>query len=138
MLNVHLQPSGKPETIQPTIGLYFTDQPATKFPMLLQLQNDAKLDIPAGEKNFVVSDELTLPIDADLLAIYPHAHYLGKDLQAAATLARRQHDHFNSHSAVGFELAGCISIRAAGVSAQGNYGQHALRLRQFRRQCAES
>lgn len=86
VLNVHLQPSGKPETIQPTIGLYFTDQPATKFPMLLQLQNDAKLDIPAGERNFVVSDELTLPIDVDLLAIYPHAHYLGKDLQATATL----------------------------------------------------
>jgi|HubBroStandDraft_6_1064221.scaffolds.fasta_scaffold114535_1 tetratricopeptide (TPR) repeat protein len=86
VLNVHLQPSGKPETIQPTIGLYFTDQPATKFPMLLQLQSDANLDIPAGEKDFVVSDQLTLPIDVDLLAIYPHAHYLGKDLQAVATL----------------------------------------------------
>ncbi len=86
VLNVHLQPSGKPETIQPTIGLYFTGQPAKKFPMLLQLQNDAKIDIPAGDKNFVVSDELTLPIDVDLLAIYPHAHYLGKDLQAVATL----------------------------------------------------
>ena len=86
VLNVHLQPSGKPETIQPTIGLYFTDEPATKFPMLLQLQNDSKLDLPAGAKNFIVSDELTLPIDVDLLAIYPHAHYLGQDLQATAIL----------------------------------------------------
>ncbi len=86
VLNVHLQPSGRPETIQPTIGIYFTDQPATKFPMLLQLQNDSKLDIPAGEKSFVVTDELTLPGDVELLAIYPHAHYLGKDLQAVATL----------------------------------------------------
>jgi tetratricopeptide (TPR) repeat protein len=42
------------------------------------------LDIPAGEKHFVVSDEFTLPVDVDLLAIYPHAHYLGKDLQAIA------------------------------------------------------
>jgi tetratricopeptide (TPR) repeat protein/mono/diheme cytochrome c family protein len=86
VLNVHLQPSGKSETIQPTIGLYFTDQPATKFPMLLQLQNDSKLDIPAGARNFSVSDELTLPIDVDILAIYPHAHYLGQDLQATAIL----------------------------------------------------
>jgi tetratricopeptide (TPR) repeat protein/mono/diheme cytochrome c family protein len=86
VLNVHLQPSGKQETLQPTIGLYFTDQPATKFPMLLQLQNDGKLDIPAGEKKFVISDKLTLPIDVDLLAIYPHAHYLGKEMQATATL----------------------------------------------------
>jgi tetratricopeptide (TPR) repeat protein len=81
-----MQPSGKPEMIQPSIGIYFTDEPATKFPMLLQLQNDGKLDIPPGDANFVVTDQLTLPVDVDLLGIYPHAHYLGKDMQAIATL----------------------------------------------------
>lgn len=86
VLNTHLQPSGKPEVIQPSIGLYFTPHPATKFPMLLQLENDAKLDIPAGQKDFLVSDDFTLPIDVQLLAIYPHAHYLGKDIRASATL----------------------------------------------------
>ena len=91
VLNAHFQPSGKPEVIQPTIGIYFTDQPATKFPMLLQLQNDGKLDIPAGDADFVVTDQLTLPIDVDLLAIYPHAHYVGKDLQAVATLPDGSH-----------------------------------------------
>ncbi len=84
ILNTHLQTSGKPETIQPTLGLYFTDKPATKHPILLQLENDRLLDIPAGEKHFVVTDDFTLPVDVDLLAIYPHAHYLGKDLQAIA------------------------------------------------------
>ena len=86
VLNTHLQPSGKLETIQPTLGLYFTDKPATMHPMLLQLENDRLLDIPAGEKNFVVTDEFTLPVDVQLLAIYPHAHYLGRDLQAVAKL----------------------------------------------------
>ena len=38
VLNTHLQPSGKPEIIQPSIGLYFTPHPATKLPMLLQLE----------------------------------------------------------------------------------------------------
>jgi tetratricopeptide (TPR) repeat protein len=85
ILNTHLQPSGKPEVIQPSIGLYFTPHPATKLPMLLQLENDVKLDIPAGEKNYVITDEFTLPVDVDLMAIYPHAHYLGKDIQAFAT-----------------------------------------------------
>lgn len=84
VLNIHLQPSGKPEWIQPTLGLYFTDRPATRFPMLLQLENDQKLDIPPGEKNFIVSDEFTLPSDVALLAIYPHAHYVGRNLQAFA------------------------------------------------------
>jgi len=86
ILNTHLQPSGKPEIIQPSIGIYFTARPATKFPMLLQMENDAKLDIPPGEKNFVVTDDFTLPVDVDLMAIYPHAHYLGKDIQAVAML----------------------------------------------------
>ncbi len=86
VLNIHLQPSGKPEKIQPSLGLYFTDKPATLFPLLLQLENDRQLDVPAGEKHFVVTDKFTLPLDVDLLAIYPHSHYLGKDLQALAAL----------------------------------------------------
>ena len=85
VLNTHFQPSGKPEPIQPTLGLYFTDKPATLHPILIQLDNDRLLDIPPGEKNFLVSDDFTLPVDATILAIYPHAHYLGKDLLALAT-----------------------------------------------------
>ncbi|HET9741675.1 MAG TPA: tetratricopeptide repeat protein [Terriglobales bacterium] len=86
VLNTHLQPSGKPETIQPSVGLYFTDKPATQHPMLLQMEADEQLNIPVGDKNFVVTDEFRLPLNVDLLAIYPHAHYLGKDISAFATL----------------------------------------------------
>ena len=86
VLNTHLQPSGKPESIQPSIGLYFTDTPATKFPVLLELQNDKALDIPPGTSDFEVTDDFTMPVDVDLLAIYPHAHYLGKDLLATVLL----------------------------------------------------
>jgi Flp pilus assembly protein TadD len=86
VLNMHLKPSGKPELITPSVGLYFTAKPAILHPMLLQIENDAKLDIPAGEKNFLVTDSFTLPVDVDVLAIYPHAHYLGKDIQGRASL----------------------------------------------------
>ncbi|HEY4901557.1 MAG TPA: tetratricopeptide repeat protein [Terriglobales bacterium] len=86
VLNTHLQPSGKPEAIQPSVGLYFTDKPATVHPMLLEMQNDGALNIPAGANDFVVTDEFKLPIDVDLMGIYPHAHYLGKDILAAADL----------------------------------------------------
>lgn len=86
VLNTHFQPSGKAELVQPSVGIYFTDKPATQFPMLLQLDGDVQLDIPPGVKDFVVSDRFVLPIGVDLLGIYPHAHYLGKDLLAEATL----------------------------------------------------
>ena len=86
VLNIHLQPSGKVEHVKPSIGLYFTDKPATKFPVLVQLEDDQDLDIPAGARDFVISDQLRLPMDADVLAVYPHAHYLGKLLEAWAIL----------------------------------------------------
>ena len=85
VLNMHLQPSGKPEEVRPSIGLYFTDKPQTRFPLLVQLENDEALDIPAGTGDFVISDSFQLPLDADVLAVYPHAHYLGKLLEAWAT-----------------------------------------------------
>src|SRR5262245_18502080 len=86
VLNLHMQPSGKPETIKARIGLYFTDRAPSKFPMLLQLEHDGAIDIPPGKKDFVITDEFTLPVDVDALAVYPHAHYIGKDLEALATL----------------------------------------------------
>jgi tetratricopeptide (TPR) repeat protein len=86
VLNTHFHPSGKIEEARPSLALYFTDKPQTKFPLLLQLENDAAIDIPPGNSNFVVSDDFRLPMDVDVLAIYPHAHYLGKLLEAYATL----------------------------------------------------
>ncbi|MGB8098389.1 MAG: tetratricopeptide repeat protein [Terracidiphilus sp.] len=86
ILNMHLKPSGKPETITARIGLYFTPEPASKHPMLLELEDDRDLDIPANDRSFVVQDELKLPIDVEALGIYPHAHYLGKELEGWATL----------------------------------------------------
>ena len=86
VLNAHLQPDGKPETIQPSIGLYFTSDPPVRHPLLIQLEDDGALNIPAGAHDFVVADDFQIPVDADAIAIYPHAHYLGKLLEGYATL----------------------------------------------------
>jgi Flp pilus assembly protein TadD len=48
------------------------------------LENDRALDIPPGQNNFQVSDEFTLPESVQLLAIYPHAHYLCREMLASA------------------------------------------------------
>jgi Flp pilus assembly protein TadD/mono/diheme cytochrome c family protein len=86
VLNMHLKPSGKPEPVQPQVGLYFTDVKPSRFPMLVQLEHDGALDIPAGATGFEVTDELELPEAVDVLGIYPHAHYLGKDVEGEAIL----------------------------------------------------
>jgi Flp pilus assembly protein TadD len=54
--------------------------------MMLALEHDGALDIPPGDADFQVSDDFTVPVDLDLLAIYPHAHYLGHVLEGYATL----------------------------------------------------
>ena len=69
VLNLHLQPSGKPEPIQPTVGLYFTDRAPTRFPMLVQLEHDGALDIPPGEASFAVTDHYDLPVDVAVLGV---------------------------------------------------------------------
>ena len=86
VLNLHLQPSGKEEQVSPKLGIYFTETPPSKFPIVVQLERDDKLNIAPGVHDFQISDDFQLPADVDLLAIYPHAHYLGSLLDAFATL----------------------------------------------------
>jgi Flp pilus assembly protein TadD len=86
ILNMHLKPSGKPETLDAEVGLYFTPDAPVKQPMLIDLERDDALDIPPGDANFVVEDSLTLPVDVDVFGVYPHAHYLGRDMQGWAIL----------------------------------------------------
>ena len=77
VLNTHVITMGIPMQVQPAIGLYFTDKPPTRFPILIELENDNALDIPAGERDFILRDSFRLPVDCDVLAVYPHAHYRG-------------------------------------------------------------
>jgi tetratricopeptide (TPR) repeat protein/mono/diheme cytochrome c family protein len=86
VLNVHLRPTGKVETVIPEIGIYFTNQPQTKFPMLIQLEHDSSLNIKPGDKDFLDTDDFKVPIDLNVLAVYPHAHYLCKLMEGYATL----------------------------------------------------
>jgi tetratricopeptide (TPR) repeat protein/mono/diheme cytochrome c family protein len=86
VLNVHFHPTGKPELVQPSVGLYFTAERPTQSPMLLQIERDNTIDISPGARDFVVSEDFRLPVDVTVIAVYPHAHYLGTLLEGYATL----------------------------------------------------
>lgn len=85
VLQLHLHPSGKPELVQSSIGFYFTDAPPTNQMARLNL-SQLSIDIPAGETNFWIEQNYTLPVDLDVLGISPHCHYLGRELQGFAIL----------------------------------------------------
>ena len=87
VLQLHLIPSGKPEVIDPIIGLYFAERAPVGPPMyLMRLDADQAIDIPPGEKTFVVTDTFELPVDVELLAVYPHAHFLATTMEGLARL----------------------------------------------------
>src|SRR5512142_3170073 len=84
VIQIHYHPSGKPEQDQSSIGLKFSGPP-TKGRALLLVMN-RYLDIPAGESHYVVKGSITVPQDAELWGITPHAHYLAKDMKINARL----------------------------------------------------
>lgn len=85
ILQVHMQTTGKAETIQPSLGFYFTEQAPTRTPFKIGLRS-LDIDIPAGATNATFENSYVLPVDVDVLSLLPHAHYLGRDLQGFAIL----------------------------------------------------
>jgi hypothetical protein len=85
VLQTHMQPNGKRELVQPRIGFYFTEQPPTNTPFKVYLSSIA-IDIPPGVNDYEVKDTYILPVDVDLLAVLPHAHYLARQMEGYAVL----------------------------------------------------
>lgn len=83
VVQLHLQPSGAVEEVLPEIGLFFTDTPPTRTPTILRLGSQG-IEIPPGESRYVIRDAYTLTVDADLLAIQPHAHYRAREIRGTA------------------------------------------------------
>ena len=85
VLQLHLRPDGKAEPVQPAVALYFADKAPTAIPSRILLASYT-IDIPPGATNYVVEDSYTLPVDADLRAVLPHTHYLGKEVEGFAQM----------------------------------------------------
>jgi hypothetical protein len=85
VIELHMQPSGKPEAVAPSIGFYFSDTPPTRTPAMLRLGRQS-IDIPAGESHYTITDSFMLPVDAEVEAVQPHAHYRARDVRGLATL----------------------------------------------------
>ena len=85
VLQLHLQRSGKEELIQPEVGFYFTNAAPTRRAYAVGLMS-RMIDLPAGAASAVVRREIRLPVEVEVLRVMPHAHYLGKRMEAFALL----------------------------------------------------
>jgi tetratricopeptide (TPR) repeat protein len=85
VVQLHLLPDGKPEIVQASVGLFFSDIPPRRAPLLVKLESKT-IDIPSAQADYSVDDSYVLPADVEVLSVYPHAHYLAKSIKAFATL----------------------------------------------------
>ena len=85
VVQLHLQPTGKRERVGVTVGFFFAADAPTRTPVGLRLGSET-IDIPAGEREYVVADRYRLPVDVDVLAVQPHAHNLARRMEARAEL----------------------------------------------------
>lgn len=90
VMQTHFHPSGKPEVEEAELALYFADQAPTQLLVPVQVPAmfgfGAGINVPAGERHFVVEDEFQLPIDVRAVSVGGHAHYICREMSMVARL----------------------------------------------------
>ncbi|MEP7015177.1 MAG: ascorbate-dependent monooxygenase [Verrucomicrobiota bacterium] len=85
VLQLHFHLSGKPESEQSRIGIFLTDHPPSKSSVDVLLE-DRRIDIPPGEKAYRSRDSEVLPVAVDVFGLFPHMHWLGKEVKVIARM----------------------------------------------------
>ena len=121
VLQLHLVPSGKPELIQPSIGVYFTDDPPARTPVMMRL-SDQRIDIPSGRC------ASTLPVIRSCcrsmsrcVAVQPHAHYLAREVVGHGDAAGWHKPNAHLDCRLGPAVAARLSVSNAGSAAEGHH-----------------
>jgi hypothetical protein len=84
VVQVHFHPDGKEETETFSMGIYFAKTPTTHI-LAGGNAHNFRINIPAGDKNYVVKGQYKVPVNVDLIGISPHAHLICREMKASAT-----------------------------------------------------
>ena len=137
VLQVHYHPSGKPETDQSSIGIYFAKQPTKQIVTGIAVTQPL-LRLPAGKAHCDVRTRCEpLPVDVNVLGISPHMHDLGREFKVTARLPGGERSAADLDQGLGLQLARHLPVRQAGATSQGNGDLPACRVRQLGRQSQE-
>ena len=130
ILEMHMLPTGKPEVIQPTIGLFFTTTPPARVPLLIKLESET-IDIPPRETR-LCSDRHLRPAGGRGSPERLSARALpGKGRERVRHTSRRHSQVADLDQGLGLQVAGSISLRGASVPSERNDPDDALHVRQL-------
>jgi len=85
VIEMHMLAAKAPREIKPTVALFFSGAAPSKTPLTVKMSSKL-IDIPPGQRDYVVTDTYDLPVAVDLMSVYPHAHYLATDMLVTAAL----------------------------------------------------
>ena len=83
VVQLHLQPSGAAERCCRRSASISATARRVRTPTILRLGSQG-IDIPPGESRYVIRDSYVLPVDVELLAVQPHAHYRAREIRGVA------------------------------------------------------
>ena len=112
VVEIHMQPSGKPEVVQPSVGLFFGSDPPERTPMMLRLGRQ-NIDIPAGEKHYTITDSFVLPVDVEVQARSAARALPRARDQRHRDAAGRHDENADPHQRLGLPLAARVPLRHA-------------------------
>lgn len=85
VLQMHYHPTGKEETDQPRLGLYFTDKKPRRSPGVILMASE-DVNIPPGDNAYKRSDTFKVPVDFEVRDVWGHMHMIGKRVEVWAKL----------------------------------------------------
>ncbi len=94
VVQTHFHPSGKAETEQAEIALYFADKKPSRqlVPVMVPAMFGfgAGISIPAGKSNYRIEDSITLPVKTQAIGVSGHAHYVCREMKLTAQFPNGQ------------------------------------------------
>lgn len=85
VIEVHYHLTGRATRDKSALAFYFADAPVARHVEGMVIGTE-QLDIAPGDDGFARSVYMELPADVELVDVTPHMHYIGREVEAYATL----------------------------------------------------
>lgn len=86
LLQVHYHSSGKVEKDKSTLALYFAKEKKPRTQLGDFFMGTTNIDIKPGDKRYRRHAAVDLPVDVEVIGVWPHMHYLGTSIKIWARL----------------------------------------------------
>lgn len=90
VIQVHFHPSGKKTEDLSRVAFHFVDEAPARRVVEVQIPPAfgqlSGIRVPAGTDRYSLRETFELPVDVRAFAVFPHAHYIGKEFKMTAQL----------------------------------------------------